>query len=186
MGAGAIQPTAMTVLGDIYTPAERAKVQGYSSSVFGVSAILGPALGAFIVEHMHWSGGVLGQSADRRGEHDHVRAVPARRVEALPREQRIDYIGAALLTVGVGAVLLTLVQAATLGARGIAAMAAVAVAAFALLVVQERPRREPIDAVQAVAEPRSSPCCHISGIFGTGVGDDDGDSARSCPPMCKA
>ena len=43
------------IVGDIYTPAERARVQGYLSSVFGVSAIIGPALGAFIVEHVHWA-----------------------------------------------------------------------------------------------------------------------------------
>ena len=55
LGAGAIQPIASTVVGDIYTPAERARVQGLISSVFGVSAIVGPALGAFIVEHLHWS-----------------------------------------------------------------------------------------------------------------------------------
>ena len=55
IGAGAIQPIASTVIGDIYTPAERARVQGYMSSVFGVSAIIGPALGAFMVEHVHWA-----------------------------------------------------------------------------------------------------------------------------------
>ena len=55
IGAGAIQPIASTVIGDIYTPAERARVQGYLSSVFGVSAIIGPALGAFLVEHVHWA-----------------------------------------------------------------------------------------------------------------------------------
>src|SRR5579863_8622704 len=54
-GSGAIQPIAATVLGDIYTPAERARVQGWSSSVFGVAAVVGPALGAFLVEHVHWS-----------------------------------------------------------------------------------------------------------------------------------
>ncbi|HYB41374.1 MAG TPA: MFS transporter, partial [Candidatus Methylomirabilis sp.] len=44
LGAGAIQPIATTIVGDIYTPAERARVQGYISGVFGVSAIIGPAL----------------------------------------------------------------------------------------------------------------------------------------------
>jgi MFS family permease len=54
-GGGGIQPISATVLGDIYSPAERARVQAYSSTVFGVSAIAGPALGALIVEHLHWS-----------------------------------------------------------------------------------------------------------------------------------
>ena len=39
-GAGAIQPIATTIVGDIYTPAERARVQGYISGVWGVAAII--------------------------------------------------------------------------------------------------------------------------------------------------
>src|SRR5579862_8128722 len=42
MGAGAVQPIAVTILGDIYTPSERAHVQGLISSVFGVAAVIGP------------------------------------------------------------------------------------------------------------------------------------------------
>ncbi len=53
-GAGGVQPVAMTILGDIYSPAERARVQGVVSAVFGVSAVAGPSLGAFLVEHVNW------------------------------------------------------------------------------------------------------------------------------------
>ncbi|HET8996794.1 MAG TPA: MFS transporter, partial [Acetobacteraceae bacterium] len=53
-GAGGVQPIAMTICGDIYTPSERAHVQGLISSVFGVSAVVGPTLGAFLVEHVAW------------------------------------------------------------------------------------------------------------------------------------
>jgi len=45
LGAGAIQPIAWTIIGDIYPPAERGKMQGWLSSVFGTSALVGPALG---------------------------------------------------------------------------------------------------------------------------------------------
>ena len=55
MGAGAVQPVAYAIVGDIYTPTERAKVQGFLSSVFGISAVIGPTLGAFLVEHASWS-----------------------------------------------------------------------------------------------------------------------------------
>ena len=54
-GSGAIQPIAMTVIGDVYTPAERARVQGWTSAVFGLAAVAGPALGAFLVQHVHWA-----------------------------------------------------------------------------------------------------------------------------------
>ena len=53
-GAGAIQPIAATILGDIYNPTERGKVQGLVSSVFGISAVIGPSLGAFLIEHISW------------------------------------------------------------------------------------------------------------------------------------
>src|SRR3982750_1974158 len=55
MGAGAVQPVAYAIVGDIYTPTERAKVQGFLSGVFGISAVIGPTLGAFLVEHASWS-----------------------------------------------------------------------------------------------------------------------------------
>ena len=54
-GAGAIQPIATTIVGDIYQPTERARIQGYISGVFGVAAIIGPMLGAFLVQHVTWS-----------------------------------------------------------------------------------------------------------------------------------
>ena len=51
LGAGGVQPIANTIVGDIYTPVERARVQGMLSGVFGVSAVIGPSLGAFIVQY---------------------------------------------------------------------------------------------------------------------------------------
>jgi len=53
-GAGGVQPIAITILGDIYLPTERAHVQGLTSSVFGIAAVLGPLLGAFLVEQVNW------------------------------------------------------------------------------------------------------------------------------------
>ena len=54
LGAGGVQPVATTVVGDIYTAAERAKYQGYLSSTWGVSAVIGPLLGAFLLRFT-WS-----------------------------------------------------------------------------------------------------------------------------------
>src|SRR5512141_980628 len=54
LGAGAIQPLAMTIAGDLYSLEQRAKIQGLFSSVWGVSALVGPALGAFIVKVATW------------------------------------------------------------------------------------------------------------------------------------
>ena len=43
LGAGAVAPMSMTIVGDIYTVAERAKVQGYIASVWAVASVIGPA-----------------------------------------------------------------------------------------------------------------------------------------------
>ena len=47
LGAGAIMPTTITIIGDLYSVRERAKVQGYVASVWGVASVVGPTLGGF-------------------------------------------------------------------------------------------------------------------------------------------
>ena len=54
VGAGAIMATVNTIAGDIYTIQERAKIQGWLSSVWGVSAILGPTLGGAFAQYASW------------------------------------------------------------------------------------------------------------------------------------
>ena len=54
LGAGAVQPMAMTIVGDLYTLAERAKVQGYIASVWAVSSVIGPTLGGLFVDYLSW------------------------------------------------------------------------------------------------------------------------------------
>jgi multidrug resistance protein len=56
LGAGAVQPTAMTIVGDIYTVAERAKVQGYLASVWAISSVVGPLLGGVFSQLGIWRG----------------------------------------------------------------------------------------------------------------------------------
>ncbi|HEX5147532.1 MAG TPA: MFS transporter, partial [Candidatus Limnocylindrales bacterium] len=54
LGAGAVQPIAFTIAGDIFTPRQRARMQGLFSGVWGVSAIVGPALGGVITTTVGW------------------------------------------------------------------------------------------------------------------------------------
>jgi MFS family permease len=164
IGAGAIQPIASTVVGDIYTPAERAGVQGYLSSVFGVSAIIGPALGAFIVEHLHWAL-VFWVNLPIGAVSIAMFAVYLpERVER--RRQRIDYLGAVLLIVGVGAPMLALVQARSLDGGSLAALVGFGIAVLIALGVHEARAPQPMvpfrlwrNRVIALAN---------FGIFGTG------------------
>lgn len=54
LGAGALMPLAMIIIGDIFPPHQRGKMQGVLGAVFGISSIAGPAIGGFITEHLDW------------------------------------------------------------------------------------------------------------------------------------
>jgi EmrB/QacA subfamily drug resistance transporter len=54
LGAGAIMPIALSIIGDIFPPAERGKWQGLFTAVFGLSSIIGPLLGGTITDHWGW------------------------------------------------------------------------------------------------------------------------------------
>ncbi len=55
VGAGAIQPVAMTVVADLYPARERGKVQGYLASVWAISAVVGPIIGGLLIRHVSWA-----------------------------------------------------------------------------------------------------------------------------------
>jgi EmrB/QacA subfamily drug resistance transporter len=54
IGAGAVQPVSLTIVGDLYSVAERARVQGYLASVWGMSAVVGPAVGGLFSQYASW------------------------------------------------------------------------------------------------------------------------------------
>lgn len=54
VGAGAIFPIALAVIGDLFSPRERGKYQGLFGAVFGLASIIGPALGGFLTDTISW------------------------------------------------------------------------------------------------------------------------------------
>ena len=54
LGAGAVLPIVLTIIGDIFTLEERARVQGLFSGVWGLSSVVGPFAGGLIVDHFSW------------------------------------------------------------------------------------------------------------------------------------
>src|SRR6478672_12890 len=54
IGAGALFPIALAIIGDLFSPAERGKYQGLFGAVFGISFIVGPALGGFLTDNISW------------------------------------------------------------------------------------------------------------------------------------
>jgi EmrB/QacA subfamily drug resistance transporter len=142
LGAGAIQSISTTIIGDIYTPAERARLQGWLSSVWGFAAVIGPVLGGFIVEHLHWAFifwinlpiGIAAIAILALYLHERL----------TPRHHHIDYAGSFLLMVGVGAVMMVVVQADALTGPVIAALLIAGTLSLILLIVNERRCSEPI------------------------------------------
>ncbi|OMP66221.1 MDR family MFS transporter [Domibacillus epiphyticus] len=109
IGAGAIMPVATTIVGDIYTKEERAKVQGYLASVWGISAVSGPAIGGLLVEFVSWRWvfwinvplGIISVIILFLYLHEKVEK----------KKPEIDYIGTILFLISVSAFMYLLVEA---------------------------------------------------------------------------
>ena len=152
LGAGAIQPVSMTIIGDIYTLEERVKVQAYMGSVWGVSAIIGPLAGALIVQSLPWAW-VFWINAPMG-----VAAIVGlwftlhEKVEHLGRQ--VDYLGAGLFTLAVTALLLAIMPPA--GASALThplVFAVIFLVAGPLFLWREHRARDPMVAIDLWAEP---------------------------------
>jgi EmrB/QacA subfamily drug resistance transporter len=114
LGAGALVPLAMTIIGDIYTLQERARMQALFSGVWGLASIVGPIIGGFLTDQLSWrwvffinipfgtlSVLVIGSSLKE---------------PKLTQHPKIDYAGAITLTLGIVLLMLALVNSGTLSA----------------------------------------------------------------------
>ncbi|MGI8459044.1 MAG: MDR family MFS transporter [Propionibacteriaceae bacterium] len=145
LGAGAVQPIAMTIVGDLYSVAERAKVQGYVASVWGISSVVGPTLGGVFSDFLSWRWiffvnipvGALAAIMLVRHYSETVES----------RKRSIDVTGAILLALGSSLVILGLLEGGVLWSWLSAPSVVVLGAGGALLVgfgLVERRAREPI------------------------------------------
>lgn len=141
-GAGAVQPIAYTIVGDIYTPVERSRIQGMLSGVFGLAAISGPPLGAFLLATGDWrwvfwinlpvSAAAIGMMLAYFSE-THV-----------PRPRPIDYAGTALLAVTISAIIFAADRGRAIGPARTLLAVTIGVAALIALLRHERRIVEPI------------------------------------------
>ena len=145
LGAGAVMPMAVTILGDIYSVAERATVQGYLASVWAVSSVVGPTLGGLFVDFASWRwifwvnlplGAVAAWALARRFHEQVERSRPT-----------LDLAGAGLLAAGTSLLILSLLQGGVSWAWSSVPSVLLLGASLALLVgfaLVERRAAEPV------------------------------------------
>jgi EmrB/QacA subfamily drug resistance transporter len=142
IGAGAVQPINQTLIGDLYPPAQRAKMAGFFSGIWGIAAIIGPVLGAFVIAEAAWNWvfwitvpiAILGFALLAFALHERIER----------RRHRIDYLGAAMMATGIGLFLYALIQAHHLGLSTFLLLLVVVATIMALFVLHERRAAEPI------------------------------------------
>jgi EmrB/QacA subfamily drug resistance transporter len=142
IGAGGVLPIAVTLAGDLYSIQERGRVQGYVASVWGISSIVGPLLGGFIVHAIGWRWifwinlpfGLIAIFLVIRFLSEHVEH----------RKQAIDYAGALTLLAGLSALLLSLTQAGTWDFLATAALLGLGLLLLGVFALLERRAADPI------------------------------------------
>jgi EmrB/QacA subfamily drug resistance transporter len=146
MGAGGLFSLGMTIIAELYTPVERARIQGYFSSVWGVASIAGPFIGGFLTDQLNWrwvfyinvpfafaAALVIWTQLDESGAHR--------------RERRLDLAGVGLFSLSMTLLMVLLIRSETsfeFRSPVFAALLGGAVAAFALFVRAERRSAEPL------------------------------------------
>jgi EmrB/QacA subfamily drug resistance transporter len=145
LGAGGLMAVAIAIVGDVVSPRERGRYQGYIGAVFAVASVAGPLLGGFLVDHLSWRWAfyvnlpvgiaallVTSVALD----------LPFRRTG-----HSVDYLGAALLVAGVTCMLLVTVWGGDRygwGSPTILGLAAAGVLLLGAFAVQERRASEPV------------------------------------------
>jgi EmrB/QacA subfamily drug resistance transporter len=142
LGSGALQPLIITILSDLHTGQDRARVLAGQSSIWGIAAIVGPVIGAFTVAYVSWS--YVFWINLPIGAFTVLVLSLAFKEKLEPRPHDIDYAGAGLLMTGAGALLLAAIQAQDLPGVILVALCSFGIVALALLYFQEKRTAEPI------------------------------------------
>jgi EmrB/QacA subfamily drug resistance transporter len=145
LGAGSIMATVNTLAGDLYDLEERGRVQGWLSSVWGISAVFGPTLGGSLAQYVSWRWifvinlplGAVAMVLIARFLHERVER----------RSHQIDVAGAVSVLLAAGALIFGLLQGGVawpwLSVQSVSVFAFAALAAVTAVLVERR-AAEPI------------------------------------------
>src|SRR5438067_3162081 len=162
LGAGAMQPTTLTIVGDIYNLEERARMQGVFGAVWGVAGLIGPLLGGIIVKYLSWRwvffinvpAGIAAAALLVVPLHENVEH----------RRHSLDLAGAGVLTLGLAALLF--------GTHGGVASAIglplAAVSLFAFFAIEKR-APEPVVPLDLFRQPVIGVATLAGALVGAGM-----------------
>jgi MFS family permease len=175
LGAGGLFTLPMALVGDLVSPRERGRYQGFVQAVFALATVIGPLIGGYIVDHLSWrwifyiNGPigvvalvVIGATLPEHSQH---------------RRPSIDYLGAGLLAAGVICGLLLLVWGGSLYAWDSLQTIVLALAA-AILASSSYGR----NAVRRNLSCRST--CFATGLSASAAPVCSAAWEHSCPPSC--
>lgn len=145
IGAGSIITITYTIIGDIYPYEQRGKIQGYMSGIWGISGILGPLTGGFLVDYVSWRWifyinlpfGILSIILIWLSLHENLEK----------KKKHIDYWGAFTFTIGMSAMLYALLSGGSAYPWGSPVMMlfyAIAVVCLSVFLIIQRTSPEPM------------------------------------------
>jgi EmrB/QacA subfamily drug resistance transporter len=167
LGAGGLLVLAQAIIGDLVSPRERGRYQGYFGALFGVSSVAGPLLGGFFTDQLSWRWvfyvnlpvGIVALVVTSLVLPESVRRA----------QPRLDYAGAVVLTGAVAALVLMTTWGGSQyrwSSPTILGLGAGAVSLFTAFVVVERRAAEPIIPLQLFRVPNFA----VSGVVSLFVG----------------
>lgn len=146
LGAGALVPLGMTIIGDTFTLEERAKMQAYFSGVWGLSSIVGPVVGGFVTDQLSWRW-VFWVNVPIGIVAALIIGV-ALKEPKLDKRPSIDYAGAALLMIAISVLMLAMVESGssleTLFAPGNLLLFALSISMLLAFVWVEKRAKDPV------------------------------------------
>jgi EmrB/QacA subfamily drug resistance transporter len=169
LGAGAVLPISLTIIGDLFSIEERARISGVFGSVWGISSVVGPVIGGAIVQFFDWRWvffinvpvgifAALLLFLYLREPHIHTR-------------QKVDIAGAITLTVGAGMALVALQSGGRdggwLSPQSLVIWAG-AILLLALFIYFERRAVAPVLSIGLLSRPVIAVAC-MAGLLAGGV-----------------
>ena len=167
LGGGGLMVSSIAAIGDVVPPAERGRYQGLFGAVFGLSTVIGPLLGGYIVEHFSWRWifylnlplGVLAMIVLGLVFKPHARHI----------DHKIDYAGAIFMAAGLTCVILFTSEGGTTLPWSSVELWLLLILGIVLLVgfvFEERTAAEPIMPLELFRERVFTISCAVGFIVG--------------------